>query len=90
MVLHDSDGKNHCHKNHLLLAIRPSHQTHSMEKLVSLHKFRMYNHVYLSTSNKAKQYYSLIAILDTEIKICTCTLVIKGSAAAVEFPSKGC
>ena len=37
MVLHDSDGKNHRHKHHLLLATRPSHQTHSIEKQVSLH-----------------------------------------------------
>ena len=55
MVLHDSDGKNHCHKNHLLEATRPSHQTHSTEKQVSLHKFIMYNHVNLSNKSLSKK-----------------------------------
>lgn len=95
MVLHDSDGKNHRHKTHLLVATHPNHQTHSTEKQVSLHKFIMYNHVHISGKTlckKARQYYSLLlnALLVTQINICTCTLVIKGSVAVVEFPSKGC
>ena len=60
MVLHDSDGKNHCHKTHLLVATHPSHQTHSTEKQVSLYEFIIYNHVHLSSKSLSKKSQTIL------------------------------
>ena len=47
LILHDSDAKNHCQRNHLLVhlwAIHPSHQIHSINLIkqkVKLHKVQV-------------------------------------------------